>query len=122
MTDTYYIITINTRGGSKHLSIMNLKTTIKRILKEETNSQDSKKFPNNWKVINGKLTKTYKFDNYEQTLDFVSQVGRIAEKQNHHPEINFDYNTVKIKMYDHDKNKVSDKCHKFANAVEKLFN
>lgn len=73
-----------------------------------------------WDVVNGKLKKKFKFDSYEKVMDFVNKVGKIAEKQNHHPEMIVKYNEVVVNMFDHEAGKISDKCHKFVNAVDKL--
>jgi len=73
-----------------------------------------------WKVVNGKLCKKFKFDTYEEVLDFVNKVGDIAEEQNHHPDMIVKYGEVIVTMFDHEKNKISDKCYKFTNAVDKM--
>lgn len=75
---------------------------------------------NDWKIVKGKLSKKYKFESYSDVLNFVSRVGKIAEKQNHHPEMIVKYDEVIITMFDHEKNKISERCHKFADAVNKL--
>ena len=88
---------------------MNLQENIQRI-KEVMLTEESKK----------ELTRQYKFSDYKETLDFVNKVAKIAEKQNHHPDITFGYNSVKVSITDHEKGGVSDKCHKFMKEVDKL--
>ena len=73
-----------------------------------------------WKEGNNKLTKTYYFKNYKEVMPFVNQVMKIADKQNHHPDMTVNYDNVKLSITDHDKGGVSEKCHKFVNAVDKL--
>lgn len=73
-----------------------------------------------WKVVDGKLKKTFKFEEYDEVLKFVSQVGKIAQKQNHHPDMLVKFDSVVITMFDHEANKISDKCHKFVKAVNKI--
>jgi 4a-hydroxytetrahydrobiopterin dehydratase len=79
-----------------------------------------KKLKSEWKVVNDKLCKRFKFDSYSDVLDFVNRVGEIAEKQNHHPDMIVKYNEVIVTMFDHEANKISDKCYKFTNAVDKM--
>lgn len=79
-----------------------------------------KKLKSEWKVVNDKLCKRFKFDSYSNVLDFVNRVGEIAEKQNHHPDMIVKYNEVIVTMFDHEANKISDKCYKFTNAVDKM--
>jgi 4a-hydroxytetrahydrobiopterin dehydratase len=78
------------------------------------------KLKSDWKVVNGKLSKKFKFDTYGEVLDFVNKVGEIAEEQNHHPDMIVKYGEVIVTMFDHEKNKISDKCYKFTNTVDKI--
>ena len=73
-----------------------------------------------WKEVNNKLIKTYHFKDYKQVMLFVNQVMKIADKQNHHPDMSVYYDKVKLSITDHDKGKVSDKCHKFVDEVNKI--
>ena len=88
---------------------MNLQENIQRI-KDVMLTEESKK----------ELTRQFKFSDYKETLDFVNKVAKVAEKQNHHPDITFGYNTAKVSITDHEKGGVSDKCHKFMKEVDKL--
>ena len=88
---------------------MNLQENIQRI-KDVMLTEESKK----------ELTRQFKFSDYKETLDFVNKFAKIAEKQNHHPDIKFGYNTAKVSITDHEKGGVSDKCHKFMKEVDKL--
>ena len=85
-----------------------------RMVKEDSNKN------NTWKEINGKLIKKYKFSDYDEVIDFVNKVANIAKKQDHHPDMKFGYDNVIISIFDHEQNKISEKCHKFANAVEQI--
>jgi 4a-hydroxytetrahydrobiopterin dehydratase len=78
------------------------------------------KLKSDWKVVKGKLCKKFEFDSYKDVLDFVNKVGEIAEEQNHHPDMIVKYNEVIVTMFDHDKNKISDRCYKFTNAVDEM--
>lgn len=93
---------------------MNLQQSIRRLLKEEIDKN------NTWKEVNGKLINNYKFSNYDDTVNFVNKVEKIAKKQNHHPEITFGFDKVKLTITDHEKGGISDKCHKFTKEVDKL--
>ncbi len=73
-----------------------------------------------WEEVNNRLTKTYYFKDYKKVMSFVDGVMNIANKQNHHPDMTVHYDNVKLSITDHDKGKVSDKCHKFTNEVDKL--
>jgi 4a-hydroxytetrahydrobiopterin dehydratase len=86
-----------------------------------TESQNKKIMnSSSWKEVNNRLTKTYYFKDYKKVMSFVDGVMKIADKQNHHPDMTVHYDHVKLSITDHDKGKVSDKCHKFTNEVDKL--
>ena len=74
----------------------------------------------NWEEVSGKLIKTFYFKDYKEVMTFVNEVMKIADKQNHHPDMTVHYDNVKLSITDHDKGGVSEKCHKFVNAVDKL--
>jgi 4a-hydroxytetrahydrobiopterin dehydratase len=73
-----------------------------------------------WKVVKDKLIKTYYFKNFKEVMPFVDAVMKIADRQNHHPDMTVHYDNVKLSITDHDKGGVSEKCHKFVNAVDKI--
>lgn len=73
-----------------------------------------------WKQVNGKLTKTYRFEDYDEVIEFVNDVADIAKKQNHHPDMVVKHDSVKLTMFDHEAGEISEKCFKFTNAVDKM--
>jgi 4a-hydroxytetrahydrobiopterin dehydratase len=73
-----------------------------------------------WEEVSGKLIKTFYFKDYEEVMSFVTNVMKIADKQNHHPDMTVHYDNVKLSITDHEKGKVTDKCHKFVNAVNNI--
>ncbi len=56
-----------------------------------------------WKVINGRqLERGFQFKNFKTALAFVNAVGKIAEKERHHPDLLLHgWNKVKIILYTH---------------------
>jgi len=59
------------------------------------------------------------FDDYKQTLKFVNDVAKISEKLDHHPDIFFNYDTVRIEVYSHSHKAVTTKDIEFAKDVSK---
>ena len=47
------------------------------------------------------LEREFTFDDFRQALDFVNQVGELAEEQGHHPDIYLSYGKVKIQLWTH---------------------
>jgi len=56
-----------------------------------------------WDVVdNHHLARTFTFPNFAKALAFVNRVGRIAEGQGHHPEINLTWGRVRIEIHTHE--------------------
>lgn len=54
-----------------------------------------------WKREGEAIAKSFSFPGYEATLSFVNAVARIAQEQDHHPDIAFGYNRCRIAWTTH---------------------
>lgn len=63
-----------------------------------------------WEVIdtstslsasNKKIQKEFIFENFNEAMKFVNKVAVIAEEESHHPDIHIFYNKVKIELWTH---------------------
>jgi 4a-hydroxytetrahydrobiopterin dehydratase len=58
-----------------------------------------------WQIISpegiSQLTRTFKFRNFIQALDFTNTVGQIAEEQNHHPMLVTEWGKVTVTWWTH---------------------
>ena len=60
------------------------------------------KLKNDWKIINEHhLEKEYSFKNFKEALDFTVKVGELAENQDHHPDIFLTWGKVKVTIWTH---------------------
>ena len=60
------------------------------------------KLKNDWKIINEHhLEKEYSFKNFKEALDFTIKVGELAENQDHHPDIFLTWGKVKVTIWTH---------------------
>ena len=60
------------------------------------------KLKNNWKIIKEHhLEKKYSFKNFKEALDFTIKVGELAENQGHHPDIFLAWGKVKLTIWTH---------------------
>ena len=73
-----------------------------------------------WKVVNGKLSKSFEFKDFIEAFSFMTTVAMHAEKMNHHPEWFNVYNKVNIDLVTHDLNGISNYDMKLANAINKI--
>lgn len=55
-----------------------------------------------WEVVDGHhLTKSYKFKDFREALNFVNRIGEIAEAEGHHPDIYLSWGKVDVKTWTH---------------------
>ena len=47
------------------------------------------------------IERSFKFKNYTDSEKFIFEVGKIAEKEGHHPDISFGWGYAKIKISTH---------------------
>ena len=60
------------------------------------------KLKNDWKIINEHhLEKEYSFKNFKEALNFTVKVGELAENQDHHPDIFLTWGKVKVTIWTH---------------------
>jgi len=71
-------------------------------LKGEALAELLKNLGNNWEVINEHhLEKQFTFKNFREALAFTNKVGELAEEQGHHPDIYLAWGRVKITIWTH---------------------
>lgn len=57
---------------------------------------------NEWQVVdNHHLEKEYKFKDFRQALDFTYLLGEMAEQQGHHPDIYLSWGRVRLTIWTH---------------------
>jgi 4a-hydroxytetrahydrobiopterin dehydratase len=54
-----------------------------------------------WEMIDGKLHRSFKFENFSRAFGFMSSLALVAEAKNHHPEWSNVYNRVVIDLQTH---------------------
>ena len=58
--------------------------------------------PNDWRVVAGHhLEKDYPFPDFVSALAFVNRVGAVAEKEGHHPDLALGWGKVRITIWTH---------------------
>jgi len=55
-----------------------------------------------WDFSDDRLTKTFSFGNYYETMAFVNAVAYIAHRQDHHPDLSVHYSRVVVAYSTHD--------------------
>lgn len=66
------------------------------------------------------LHKEFSFKNFREALGFVNQVGEVAEKQGHHPDIRLGWGLVEIYIFTHKIDGLTESDFVFAAKVDRL--
>ena len=65
--------------------------------------QELKKLANGWTTKGVYLERQLKFKDFKSAVRFINQVTKLAEKVQHHPDLNLhDYNRLDIRISTHD--------------------
>ena len=54
-----------------------------------------------WNLVDGSIEKEFRFRSYLDGLAFANEIGKIAEEQNHHPDILIKWRRVKLTLSTH---------------------
>ena len=75
-----------------------------------------------WRVLNEcQLEKEYKFKDFRQALDFTNKVGELAEQQGHHPDICLAWGRVKLNIWTHKINGLTESDFILAAKIDQAF-
>jgi 4a-hydroxytetrahydrobiopterin dehydratase len=54
-----------------------------------------------WRCAEGVLVRSYRFANYDQTIDFVNALADLARREDHHPELRVTYDRCEVRFDTH---------------------
>jgi 4a-hydroxytetrahydrobiopterin dehydratase len=96
------------KGGTPPLKAPETKTLAKQV-------------GNGWTVINDHhLEREYKFKNFREALDFTNRVGELAETVGHHPDVFLGWGVVKLTVWTHKIDGLTESDFIFAAKVNNL--
>lgn len=73
-----------------------------------------------WFEKNNAISKSFEFENYSQSIDFINSVAVLAEKENHHPDILIEYCKVTITLSTHDVGGITEKDYNLAKLIDHI--
>ena len=74
-----------------------------------------------WQVVAGHhLEKDYRFQDFREALAFTNRVGELAEAQGHHPDICLAWGKVKLTLWTHKINGLTESDFVLAAKADKL--
>ncbi len=71
-----------------------------------------------WEAENDNLKKHFEFENFADALAFVNQVGAIAEKRDHHPDVLFGWGYAEFVITTHDAGGITERDFQLAKAID----
>jgi len=74
-----------------------------------------------WQEKNKQLYKEFKFKDFAQAFNFMTQVAQAAEAAGHHPRWANEYNKVEIWLTTHDAGQVTDKDRQLAAKINEIY-
>ena len=100
------------KGGIPPFNMSEIHKYLKKVDGWDVKENQSKSFY---------LIKEFKFKNFLESQDFVNKVGKIAEKEGHHPDISFGWGYAKIIIFTHSIKGLAESDFILAAKVDQLF-
>ena len=76
--------------------------------------------PPGYTLVNGALQCEHEFHDFAEALAFVNRVGELAERENHHPDIEIHWNRVKLRWWTHTTGSITDRDRELAARTDEL--
>jgi 4a-hydroxytetrahydrobiopterin dehydratase len=73
-----------------------------------------------WSLDGKEMKKTFEFADFVHAMGFVNSVALLAEKANHHPDIDIRWNKVSLALSTHSEGGLTEKDVKLAKGIEGL--
>ena len=73
-----------------------------------------------WKKTGALIARTYVFKDFPAALKFVNAAGKIAERAQHHPDIDIRWNKVALMLTTHDAGGLTEKDFALARQFDRL--
>ena len=92
MSDLYKKKCIPCEGGVKSFDFSEVHKYLKKVDDWNVKENEKKSYY---------IEKEFKFKNFLDSQKFVNEVGNVAEKENHHPDVMFGWGYAKVKIFTH---------------------
>lgn len=71
-----------------------------------------------WEREGDELQKVYEFDDFSAAIKFVTEVAKMADRYDHHPDIDIRWNKVKLVLSTHSEGGITTLDFDLANDIE----
>jgi 4a-hydroxytetrahydrobiopterin dehydratase len=89
------------------------------LIKAEELKNRLKKIPE-WELEKKHIERTFEFDDFTDSIDFVNAVAEVSEDEEHHPDIDIRYNKVRLLLSTHSKGGLTDLDFSLAERIDTL--
>lgn len=74
-----------------------------------------------WELTDDKVLKrTFEFYGFDDAIEFVNKIAKVASQEDHHPDIHIFYNKVIIELTTHSKGGLTDRDFVVAGEIDEL--
>lgn len=73
-----------------------------------------------WKLEQAELRKTFEFKTFTDGIRFVNEIAELAEKEDHHPDIDIRFKRVKIALVTYDSDGITKRDLELAEGIDAL--
>ena len=74
----------------------------------------------NWSKRAQTIFRTFKFQGFLKSIDFVNRIARRAQKINHHPDIDIRFDKVTLTLTTHDEGGITEKDFSLAQQCDEV--
>lgn len=74
-----------------------------------------------WKVVGGRLERTFALDTFKEAIGFVRKVARLADAADHHPDLDIRSREVTVRLFTHDAKALTARDTQLAGELELVF-
>jgi 4a-hydroxytetrahydrobiopterin dehydratase len=72
-----------------------------------------------WKIIDNKIQIKVEFNDFVTAFEFMQEISKECIRINHHPNWSNSYNKLKISLFTHDLQKITDLDFKLAKIIDR---
>ena len=73
-----------------------------------------------WTRDGDAIARTFKFDDFRGSIDFVNRITPVAEEMNHHPDLSISWNSVGVSLSTHSQGGVTESDFDLAREIDAL--
>jgi 4a-hydroxytetrahydrobiopterin dehydratase len=73
-----------------------------------------------WERDGDTIKRTFKFDDFRGSIDFINRITPVADGMNHHPDLSVSWNTVTVSLTTHSQMGVTENDFELAAEIDEL--